>query len=109
MAAASPTGPAPAISTSISLPLSFTACPLPSCSTMPARSRGGLCGCFLSNGIDQQADALDLDFADIAGLHEERRLARAADTGRRAGDDDIARFQGDRLADDRDQARDIEH
>src|SRR6185437_5315222 len=41
--------------------------------------------------IAQHPDARDLDFADIARLHPDRfRLARMADAGRRAGEDDVA-------------------
>ena len=46
-----------------------------------------------SDHIAQDADALDLDFANITRLHEDRRLARRTDAGGRSSDDQIARLE----------------
>src|SRR5436190_8296414 len=44
-----------------------------------------------------RAEALDLDPDAVTGLQEARRVEREADAGRRAGQDEVARLQGDRL------------
>ena len=44
-----------------------------------------------------RADALDLAADPVAGLEEDRRVAEDADARRRAGRDDVAGLQGDRL------------
>src|SRR5262245_7700381 len=50
--------------------------------------------------VDQHADALDVDLADVARLHPHRvRLARVADARGRAGEDDVAGLERDALGD----------
>src|SRR5262245_19867961 len=49
--------------------------------------------------VAQDSDPFDLDLADVALLHPHRWLARAADTGRRSCDDDVARLERHSLAD----------
>src|SRR5712691_4833560 len=59
--------------------------------------------------VDQHADALDVDLAGVALLHPQRRLARVADAGRRAGEDDVAGLERDALGDVGDGLRDRKH
>src|ERR1043166_6767826 len=58
-----------------------------SCRTPSLRRRAAGRHCFLGDRIAQHADALDLDLAHVARAHPQRRLARMADTRRRAHGD----------------------
>src|SRR5882672_7022695 len=50
--------------------------------------------------VAQNADTFDLDLAGVAVPHPHRiGLARMADAGRRAGEDDVARLEGEALRD----------
>ena len=49
------------------------------------------------DGSAQDADSLDFDLDDLAGLQEDRRCARRSDAARRSGADDVASIQGHRL------------
>ena len=54
---------------------------------------------LVGDRIGQHADLLDLDFDDVARLHEELRVAGYTDAGRRACHEHISGLQRDRLAD----------
>ena len=47
--------------------------------------------CLVHDAVAQRADAGNLDFEHVAGLHPERRIATMADALRCAGGDDVAR------------------
>src|SRR5690606_10432023 len=64
---------------------------------------------LVGDGVAQNTQTFDFDFANIARLHVKRRLARMTDTGRGAGDDNVARLQRERLAHLRYQGGDIEN
>src|SRR5215467_7980475 len=60
--------------------------------------------------VYEHADALDLDLTGVALLHPHRvRLARVADAGRRAGEDDVAGLERHALRDVGDGLGDREH
>src|SRR5262249_46204431 len=62
------------------------------------------------DGIDEHADALDVDLAGIACLHPHRvRVARVPDARGRAGEDDITRLQRHALGDISDRFGDGKH
>src|SRR5437868_6829563 len=77
---------------------------LRSCPQLASRGKGG--SRLLSDRVAQHAEALDLDLHDVAVFQEHRRLAREADTRRRAREDQIARLQGDDL---REISEDVAH
>src|SRR4051812_19390650 len=52
------------------------------------------------DGIRDRADAVDLDRDLVSRPQPDRRLAEGADAGRRAGDDQVARHERDRLRDE---------
>src|SRR5580704_18616321 len=65
----------------------------------------------LSRSLDrvfQRAQALDLDSRAVARLHEDRRLARITDAGRRAGRDYVAGLEREDLREKRDQVIGLE-
>src|ERR1700680_1198399 len=51
----------------------------------------------LYHRVPQHTQSLDLHFHHVAALQEHGRLPRDADTGRRAGEDQIARLQRENL------------
>src|SRR6266849_8038623 len=60
--------------------------------------------------VDQHADARDVDLAGVARLHPDRvGLARVADAGGRAGEDDVAGLERDALRDIGDGLGDRKH
>src|SRR5689334_21053365 len=63
---------------------------------------------FRHDWISQTSDTLDQNLHLIARLEKHGRLARKADTGRRAGGDDVAGLERDRLRDELDQSRHAE-
>src|SRR5215218_8195064 len=67
------------------------------------------CG-VVDDGVPKDADALDLDLDDVAGLQEPRWRAGVADAGRRAGGQQVARAQGERVGDQREGVADgVDH
>src|SRR5580765_4716195 len=58
--------------------------------------------------VRQHAQPFDLDFNDVAGLEEDGRLAREADTGRRTGRNDVTGLESDCLRKERHQGVDAE-
>src|SRR5712692_3294247 len=64
---------------------------------------------FIQDGISQNADAFDFDFADIARLHPKWRFASEPDARGRAGDEQITGRQRDRRADNLDLRGNIEN
>src|SRR5215217_4913220 len=67
------------------------------------------CG-VVDDGVPKDADALDLDLDDVAGLQEPRWRAGVADAGRRAGGQQVARAQGERVGDQRERVADgVDH
>ena len=63
----------------------------------------------VNNRVRQHADAVDLDGDLVACLEQYGRIAEHADAGWRAREDEVARLEGDRLADERDDLGDAEH
>src|SRR2546428_5943703 len=61
---------------------------------IPRPSIGGLRG---GDGVRDRADTVDLDRDLVAGLQPDRRFAKGADARRRAGGDQVARPERDRL------------
>src|SRR5260370_41262769 len=59
----------------------------------PALVVGRASGSLVDDIDAKSPDAGDLDLDLVAALHPERRLAAQADAVRRAGGDDVARFQ----------------
>src|SRR3974390_2278690 len=60
--------------------------------------------------IAQRADAFDLDFGDVTGLHPHwLRLACMADAGRRAGEQNVARLECHTLGQIDERLRDWKH
>src|SRR5712691_747392 len=59
--------------------------------------------------ISQRTDALDLDFAHVAGFHVQLGIAKEPDAGGGAGDDHVAGLESHRLAQPGDQRRHIEN
>ena len=55
--------------------------------------RFGSDGQLINDRIDQHAEAFELDLADVARLHPQRRLPSEAYARGRAGDDDVARLE----------------
>ncbi len=49
---------------------------------------------FVLNAVAEDADPADFNLNEVAGRHEERRLALKTDTAGRSGTDDVARPQG---------------
>ena len=72
----------------------------------PARSDRPLF--FGNHGIAERAQVIDLDLDDIARLEPDRRLARHADARGRAGEDQVARLQGENSREISDQLVDLE-
>ena len=69
--------------------------------------RGGRCR---RPGCASDAEALDLDLDDVAGLQQPRRRAGVADAGRRAGGQQVARAQGEGVRDQREGVADgVDH
>ena len=61
-------------------------------------ARLGKVGSFVADGIAQRADGIHHDLVDIAGLHEDLRLALVAHVAGGASDDHIARRQWQEVA-----------
>src|SRR5262245_64305597 len=64
---------------------------------------------LVRNRVDEHTDALNVDLAAVAALHEYWRLAREANARGRAGDDDIAGLERHALADVDERLSDREH
>src|SRR5581483_9507496 len=79
------------------------------CSTWSFASYAARSSLLVGNRIAQYADAFDLDLADVAAFHPDRRLARMPDAGRRAGDQDVAGLERHRLRDIGDRFGDEKH
>src|SRR6185369_17733283 len=58
---------------------------------------------FSNDMIRKSSDSFDLHLAHVARLHEELRVSRDSDATWSPGNDDVARLQCHRLADDRHQ------
>jgi hypothetical protein len=58
---------------------------------------------FIYNWIRKDAQLFDLNLDEVARLHEQLWLARNADAGWRAGDNQVAGAQSNRLAEERDE------
>src|SRR5262249_14199657 len=71
----------------------------------PLRSRGAVLG---DHGIAEDAQAIDFDLDDVAGLEPDGGFARHADTRRGAGEDQVAGLEGEDLREIRDQLVDPE-
>src|SRR3954451_9042798 len=71
------------------------------------RTGGAQCGWTNGSGdldrVLDRAEPLDLDPHDVAVGQQLRRVEVGADPGRRAGEDDVARLQGDRLGQEVDE------
>ena len=67
-------------------------------------------GGVVDDGVAQDAEALDLDLDDVAGLQQPRGRAGVADAGRRAGGQQVARAQGEGVRDQREGVADgVDH
>src|SRR6478609_8762260 len=74
----------------------------------PALSPAESSDALVDDRIGEGADLLDLDAHGVAGLHENRRLAREADAVRRPGEDDGAGQERFAAAEELDQGRNVE-
>ena len=72
------------------------------------RGASGKLDRLLDDGVGEQADAFDFDLAEVAGLHEDLRVAGEAYAAGCAGDDDVAGAEGHAVAEQRDQGGDVE-
>ena len=64
----------------------------------------------VDDGVGQDAEPLDLDLDDVAGLQQPRGRAGVADPGRRAGGEQVARAQGEGVRDEREGVADgVDH
>jgi len=63
---------------------------------------------FRGDRISKKTDAFNLDFADIANLHEHFWIASPTNAGRRSRDNDVARLKGEAFAEIRDERRNVE-
>src|SRR3954454_15909213 len=70
-----------------------------SCGNRYRRYSPDMAGPVLDDGVGQDAEALDLDLDGVARAEQPLRVAGVADAGRRAGGEQVARAQRERVAD----------
>src|SRR3954463_3357536 len=77
-----------------------------SCGKRYGRYSPDMAGPVLDDGVGQDAEPLDLDLDGVAGVQQPGRGAGVADTGRRAGGEEVSgsdgqrpTYQGQRVAD----------
>ena len=73
-----------------------------------AKARGATILAHIA-GVGMSADAGDMGFHDVAGVHEFRRLAGMANAGRRPGGDDVAGLEDHELRNVRHERPNAEH